>query len=98
MIKVKMNSDAIIIKGHANFSDYGKDIVCASVSSIVIASVNDMMTVNKNSIAYNDDGDELIIKVIKEDELILKLFNNLKALLKNLADDYPKNIKIDSEE
>ena len=36
MIKVNIKSNHIVITGHANFADYVKDIVCASVSSIVI--------------------------------------------------------------
>ena len=98
MIKVKMNENSLVISGHAGFANYGNDIVCASVSSIVIASANDMMTVNKSAISYNDDGNELIIKIIKKDELVEKLLTNLKTLLDNLADDYPANIKIESEE
>lgn len=98
MIKIKVLKDTITISGHANFADYGKDIVCASTSAIVTTSVNDMFVVNKDSFTYSDDGNQLIIKILKDDLLILKLFNNLIELLKNLEKDYPKNIKIESEE
>ena len=45
MIKIKLeknndNIKNIIIKGHALYDDYGKDIVCASVSSTIITSVS----------------------------------------------------------
>ena len=45
MIKVKLIKDSnkvkeITIKGHALYDDFGKDIVCAAVSSTVITSVN----------------------------------------------------------
>ena len=40
MIKIKILKDYIEVKGHANYDDFGKDIVCASVSSIVITTVN----------------------------------------------------------
>lgn len=41
MIKVKLTKNnnyykRIIITGHANYDDFGKDIVCAAVSSTVI--------------------------------------------------------------
>ena len=39
MIKVKVEKDNISIIGHANYDEYGKDIVCASVSSVVMTSV-----------------------------------------------------------
>ncbi len=98
MIKIKVLKDTIIIKGHANFANYGKDIVCASISAMVATSINDMYVVNKDSFIYTDDGNELIIKITKSDSLIIKLFNNLIELLKNLEKDYPKNIIIESEE
>lgn len=98
MIKAKISNNKIIISGHANFNDYGKDIVCAAVSSIVTTSVNDIHTVSPSSLKYADDGDRIIIEIIKEDELVNKLLNNLKNLLINLSEDYPKNIKIESED
>ena len=98
MIKVQINDSSVIIKGHANFDDYGKDIVCAAVSSIVTASVNDMHVVNPNGINYTDDGESIEIEITKHDELLNKLLNNLKELLINLSEDYPKNIKIERED
>ena len=94
MIKVDMNESKIIISGHAGFAAYGKDIVCAACSSIIVAVVNDMMTVNKEAVIYQDDNETLTIEIIKDDKLVIKLFNNLKELLKGLAEDYPKNIQI----
>jgi len=98
MIKVEIKEKRIVISGHAGFAEYGKDIVCAACSSLVVACVNDMLTVNEKSVTYQDDGNELIIEVLQDDKLVLKLLNNLKELLKGLAEDYPKNIKIESEE
>ena len=39
MIKVELKDNLITIKGHAGYDDKGKDIVCASVSSIVITTI-----------------------------------------------------------
>ena len=52
--------------------------------------------INKNSILYKDDSNTIEIKIL-DDENALKLFNNLILMLKDLAKDYPKNIKIESE-
>ena len=46
MIKIKEKDNKIIISGHASFDEYGKDIVCASVSSIVITSINAILRYN----------------------------------------------------
>ena len=98
MIKVKLSKNNVEITGHANFADYGKDIVCAAVSSIVTACVNDIYVVNKDALNYKDDGNLLTIEIIKNDNLVYKLFNNLQELLINLSEDYPNNIKIERED
>lgn len=98
MIKVVYRDKEISIRGHANYADAGKDIVCAAVSSIVITSVNDMMVIDSDSVDYHDDGNIIIIRIIKDNDLVIKLFNNLKELINSLVKDYPKNIKIESEE
>lgn len=98
MIRAILKENSIIISGHANFDNYGKDIVCAAVSSIVTASVNDIHIVNPNALSYEDDGDTIKIEIVKNDDLVYKLLNNLKELLINLSEDYPKNIKIERED
>lgn len=35
MIKIILTEDSIEISGHANYAEPGKDIVCASVSTII---------------------------------------------------------------
>ena len=98
MIKVKVLKEnnfykEITITGHANYDTYGKDIVCSSVSSIVITTVNAIISLNKDIINY-DDTNGVKIKVLKEDEVTNKLLENFVALLEELASDYPNNIKI----
>ena len=93
-----IKNNSITLKGHANFADYGKDIVCASVSSIIITSVNNMMSIDEDAVKYSDDGNTLIVEIVKEDKLVYRLFDNLKELLTDLSKDYPKNIRIESEE
>ena len=68
MIKVKLlkndnDLEKIVIKGHAMYDDFGKDIVCAAVSSTVITSVNACLSIDENSVNYDDkDGLEIEIK------------------------------------
>ena len=50
MIKVYIRHNHIDINGHAMFDDYGKDIVCAAVSSIVITSINGILRLNDKAI------------------------------------------------
>ena len=62
MIKISYNENIIKISGHAKWDDYGKDIVCASVSSIIYTTVNGLLNINKDSIKYTDEKDLIIEK------------------------------------
>lgn len=92
MIKVSIKKNEIKIDGHALYDEYGKDIVCASVSSIVITTINACLKFDKNSISYND-GNPLVIKILSDDIIISNLIDNMIDMLKELSCDYPKNIK-----
>ena len=46
MIKVLRSKKNISITGHAMYDDFGKDIVCSAVSSIVITSLNGILSIN----------------------------------------------------
>jgi uncharacterized protein YsxB (DUF464 family) len=94
MIKVELKDNLITIKGHAGYDDKGKDIVCASVSSIVITTINGIIEINPDAIDYSDLDNEIIIRKLKEDEIVNKLLNNMILLLENLEKDYKDYIKI----
>lgn len=94
MIKVELKDNLITIKGHAGYDDKGKDIVCASVSSIVITTINAIIEINPDAIDYSDLDNEIIIRKLKEDETVNKLLNNMILLLENLEKDYKDYIKI----
>jgi uncharacterized protein YsxB (DUF464 family) len=42
--------ESVTFKGHANYDDYGKDIVCAAVSSTYLCTVNAIFNLNNNAI------------------------------------------------
>ena len=94
MIKVEIKNNKIEIKGHANYDDYGKDIVCASVSSIVITTINAIIEFDPESIYYEDLNNRILIKKLKDDDITNKLINNMIELLEELEKSYKDNIKI----
>ena len=93
MIKVSIKEKQITIKGHANYDELGKDIVCASVSSMVITTVNAILRIDNEAIKYSDNKG-VTIDIIKDDEITNKLINNLIDLLEELKKQYPKYIEI----
>lgn len=98
MIKVHINKNKIIIAGHAMFDDYGKDIVCAAVSSIVITSINACLKIDKESLTYQEEKDKLTIEITSDNKNILLIIENMIQMLSELALTYKKNIKIIKED
>ncbi len=95
MILVKVLKNEIEINGHALYDDYGKDIVCSAVSSIVITTVNGIISIDSDAILYLVNDGRIVIKIKKDDKITLKLIDNMIDLLRKLSKDYPKNIKIE---
>jgi len=103
MIKVHVtrednNIKKINIIGHAGYDRYGKDIVCSSVSSITITTVNAILMFDKNYISYNEKKDNFEIIINYNNNIVDNLIVNMINLLKELEEDYPKNIKIEEED
>ena len=62
MILVERNKNSILITGHALYADYGKDIVCSAVSSIVITTINGIISIDNNAIKYEEhNGIKILI-------------------------------------
>ena len=94
MIKININKDEIIIKGHSGYSKEGSDIVCASVSSICITTVNALISIDEDCVEYTEKDGYLNIKINKHNKVIDKLINNMINLLKELESQYKKYIEI----
>lgn len=98
MIKVsierKKDYHKISITGHSMYDDYGKDIVCSAVSSIVTTSINGILSIDDNSICYEETEDGIVITNIKSDHITQTLIDNMVRLLEELQASYPKNIQV----
>lgn len=98
-IEIKNNSlKKINVSGHANYNDYGKDIVCASCSSILVTTVNAIIEIDESAIEYIDNGSIVTINILKDNDIVNKLLNNMLSLFKDLTKDYKDYIKIIKEE
>ena len=99
MIKVRYNLDYSMLKitGHANYANYGEDIVCSSVSSIIITSCNLAYKFN-HEFKYQDDNDVITIINNTNDENVKIVLENMIEMLKDLERQYPKNINISKGE
>ena len=83
----------ISILGHAYYEEYGKDIVCSSVSSIVTTTINGIYEIDKDYFEVIDNNG-IYITILKKDDVCDKLIKNMLSLLKELEESYPENIKV----
>ena len=99
MIKIKINKDnenykSISIKGHAGYAENGYDIVCASVSSIAITTINAILSIDKDSIIYSEEDGLIELGILKNSDIINKLLDNMINMLEELKEQYKKYIEI----
>ena len=98
MIKVRVKNnngliESIKCSGHAGYADYGKDIVCASFSTMIITTINAILEIDRDAINYTD-GNNLENINIKKDNITNSLLKNLVNMIYELKDNYDKNIDI----
>ena len=83
----------LTVSGHANFDEYGKDIVCAGVSAIVTGGINALESEVKNVEIINEKN-KLGVKVINNNEKIQIILNTMLVQLETIENSYEKYIKI----
>lgn len=83
------------IKGHSGYETIGKDIVCSSVSSSFILTVNLLEKINSN---FNFKSDENIpmmkVTINNYTDIDEKILDNLIECLSDVSNQYPKYLKI----
>ena len=131
MIKVRIVKkgdviESIYCNGHANYADYGKDMInevastkvvinglaitagsnpifLAIIGSVqpinlamIITTINGILEIDKDAISYTDTNNLEIIN-IKKDNITNSLLRNLVNMIKELKENYDKNINIKEE-
>ncbi len=102
MIKVRISKknnviESIKCNGHAGYASYGKDIVCASFSTMIITTINAILEIDEKAISYTDTNNLEIIN-IKKDNITNSLLNNLVNMIYELKENYDKNINVKEED
>ncbi|MBE6153496.1 MAG: ribosomal-processing cysteine protease Prp [Firmicutes bacterium] len=96
MIKIIINEEnEITISGHSGYEEAGKDIVCASVSSIAITTINGILSIDSEALNYETSDGYIKILINKHSNIIDALLQNMINLFKELEKDYNKYVKIE---
>ena len=88
---------SFICTGHAGFDNYGKDIVCAAVSVLVINTINSLEELTKEDISVESDNESGYIECrfrlpLKETSKVLidSLILGLSQIAKQYGEEYCK--------
>ena len=100
MIKAKYEKEGdthrLIVLGHANYAEYGKDIVCAGVSSLVQALIGYIENNDYKAECMSvDDTDGEVIVSCDGGEEMTAVFNMTAIGLEQIAYSYPDHVQID---
>lgn len=85
--------------GHAEYADYGNDVVCAGVSCIMFGTYNALDELSIDGIEYElDDSGYFKISTSKTDIVTQTVLRTGLISLETLHDKYAKFIKIRKSE
>lgn len=95
MIKIKMKIAENVfnckISGHSAYAEYGKDIVCASISTLILFL--ERYKYKKHEIINSsiESGNSDISVIINGNDAVIDTFIEMIC---NIAEQYPNNVKI----
>ena len=87
------------ISGHSGYAPEGSDIVCASVSSMTVMTINNITESFglPAEVKVEEESVTIACTLLTEDEVGIKLVQGLYNELCILQGDYPKYIKVITE-
>lgn len=94
MIEVSRHDSGINIKGHANYAEPGKDIVCAAVSTLVQNLIQSIEELTTDQIKYVMSPGTVDIEFRDLSEHAQLLVNSFFVGIEMIASEYPDNVKV----
>ena len=90
------NTHTLTVLGHANYAEYGKDIVCAGVSALIQALIgwaeNHPHIIE--CVIIDDQSGEVIIECQGEED-VAAVFYMTAIGVEQIAETYPNHVDID---
>lgn len=94
MIAVSVREDGIHIVGHANYAEYGKDIVCAGVTALMRTLVKSIEDLTEDEIEYEISSGKVDIHYRDLSEKSKTLVDSFFVGVCVVANEYPEHVKI----
>lgn len=93
---IEENTHTLSVIGHANYAEYGKDIVCAGVSALVQALIGWIEENYYKAVCISVDPKEGEVLICCEGGVELAAVFQMTAIgLEQMADCYPDHVQID---
>ena len=94
MIEIVRTADSLSVKGHANYAEPGKDIVCAAVSALTQTLIQSIEELTDDTIQYDIQPGTVNIKFWCLSDLARGLVDAFFVGIRMIADEYPDNVKL----
>lgn len=94
MIEIKVRDHEITVVGHANYAEYGRDIICASVSMLLQNLVKSIHDLTDDKIEYDLKAGQAFIRYRDLSEKSKTLIDSFFIGICSIADAYPDYIMI----
>lgn len=94
MVEITKTQNSISIKGHANYAEHGKDIVCAAVSALTQTLTASIEELTDDEIKYNLSPGTVDINYKELSEHAQILISSFFIGVQMIADAYPEHVKL----
>ena len=94
MLFISRKETGISIRGHANYAERGKDIVCAGISTLVQSLIQSIEELTTDTIQYSMQPGTVDIEHGDLSEQAQLLVNSFFVGVKLIADEYPGNVRL----
>ena len=94
MIEINKRKDGLSIRGHANYAEIGKDIVCAAVSTLAQTLIYSIEELTADTISYDIKPGTVDIKHGNLSANAQLLMDSFFLGVQVIADNYPDNVRV----
>ena len=92
MTKIEISDKKINVYGHSGYEERGKDIVCASISTLVESTYLYLKATNNDVNSLEEDARfEIIFKKINKNGAAI--INEFKKMIKDIENQYPNYVR-----
>lgn len=92
MVTARITDLGYMITGHANYDEYGYDIVCAGISSLTQSIAIALNKYSKAEVRHTKNG--MVVDIGKKDEISKILLDTLRMGLLEIEKEYPNHIQV----